>query len=160
MAEDLKPQSDLVIEWREEYCGGIEEVDRQHQYLFLLVKNMSLENIEATLDELANYVFTHFSTEKKLMELSCYPDCDLHCQVHDGFVLTVAECIACDQEWDNDRIYTLRDYLNSWLIDHIMVEDQKFSQWYQNYQFRIDSQATADQGAKKQGWFTRIFARK
>lgn len=154
---DLKPYRHVVVEWGEEYCGGIEEIDRQHQHLFTLVKYMGFENIEETLDELANYVFTHFSTEQKLMEESSYPDLEGHCQIHNGFVLAVADSIASDKNWDNDRIHELRDYLNGWLVDHILVEDIKFARWYKDYEQRTKGDKNKDRTAAQQGWFSRVF---
>lgn len=152
---NLKPQRHIV-EWREEYCGGIDEVDQQHQHLFLLVKEMSLERIDETLDELANYVFSHFSTEQKLMEECSYPNLVEHGEVHDGFVLTVAECIASDHEWDLDRIRELRAYLNAWLINHIVVEDKKFSLWYKEYEQRLKEPLEVKKTLQR-NWFTRFF---
>lgn len=152
---DLKPQRHIV-EWRDEYCGGIDEVDQQHKHLFFLVKEMSLHQIDETLDELANYVFSHFATEQKLMEECSYPNLVEHHEVHDGFVLTVAQCIASDQAWDNDRIRELRAYLNAWLINHIMVEDKKFSLWYKEYEQQLKEQSE-EQKAQQGNWFSRFF---
>lgn len=133
MASDGEPQAVHVTEWRQEYCCGIDNIDMQHKQLFELVKYLSLETIEKSLDQLINYVFSHFSAEQQLMDLSGYPQTAYHREIHDGFVLTVAECVASDQPWNHERICALRHHLNEWLIEHIVREDQKFAHWYLEY---------------------------
>ena len=158
MSADLKPRC-AVVEWREEYNTGIDEVDSQHKHLFFLVKYLGLETIDETLNELADYVFAHFSAEQKLMEEGDYSELDHHREIHDGFVITVAECIASDHAWDDDRIHELREYLNAWLIEHIMVEDQNFGRWYKNYKQSLEDEKAKGQTVTPEGWFTRIFKR-
>lgn len=135
MKVDPKGRRVYVVEWKDAYSNGIDEVDDQHKHLFFLVKCLRLETIEKTLDDLADYVFSHFSTEQGLMDESEYPDRDRHRQIHDQFVSTVAECIADDAPWDDERLHDLRKFLNKWLIGHIMTDDQQFGRWYKQYRY-------------------------
>jgi hemerythrin len=136
MEGEAKERRVYVVEWKDAYSNGIDQVDEQHKHLFFLVKCLKLETIEKTLDELADYVFSHFSTEQKLMEESVYPDRERHRQIHDQFVSNVAECIANDNPWDDKRLHELRKFLNKWLIGHIMTDDQQFGRWYKQYQYQ------------------------
>lgn len=155
MSADLSPQR-VIVEWREEYNTGIDEIDRQHQHLFSLVKYLGIETIDETLDELTDFVFTHIATEQKLMVESNYPELDHHRQVHDRFVLTVAEGLSSDQAWDDDRINKLRKFLNVWLSEHILVDDQTFACWYENYKKSLKGQKNTAQSVRRQGWVSRI----
>ena len=68
----------FVIKWREGFKINISQIDDEHQHLFVLVKALDLQVVEQTIDELLDYVVTHFSNEQALMERSGYPAFDKH----------------------------------------------------------------------------------
>jgi hemerythrin len=147
----------FVIEWREGFKVGIEQVDAEHKHLFELVKNLSLDSIQTTIEELLDYVVTHFSSEQGLMEESGYPDFRTHLGLHEQFGATVADFLGSGDEWTAGRVHELRKFLNKWLIGHIMTHDLRFGRWYQR-QAVISTTAQAV-SAKKPGWFARVFGR-
>ena len=157
MKNEVKERRVYVVEWKDAYSNGIDEVDAQHKHLFFLVKCLKVETMEKTLDELADYVFSHFSTEQKLMDESEYPDRDRHRQIHDQFVSTVAECIANDEPWNEDRLHDLRKFLNKWLIGHIMTDDQQFGRWYKQYQYHQNFEAARFSPDNERSWLNRLF---
>ena len=54
----------FVVEWRDGFKVGISQVDAEHRHLFTLIKALSLDNVGDTLNELLDYVVTHFSNEQ------------------------------------------------------------------------------------------------
>ena len=87
----------------------------------------------ATLDELLTYVVTHFSHEQQLMESSGYPAFAEHLKLHEQFSVTVADFLGAGERWSEDRVETLRRFLNRWLIGHIMTHDLRFGNWYRDH---------------------------
>jgi len=53
-----------VIEWREGFKIGIAQVDQEHRHLFSLVRALNLDSVQHTVEELLDYVVTHFSNEQ------------------------------------------------------------------------------------------------
>jgi hemerythrin len=157
MTKETTDKKVFVIEWREGFKVGIAQVDTEHRHLFGLVKNLSLESIQATIEELLDYVVTHFSNEQGLMEESGYPDFRAHLGLHEQFGATVADFLGSGDEWSGERVQELRKFLNKWLIGHIMTHDLRFGRWYQ----REASLSRKVEGppAKKPGWFARIFGK-
>src|SRR6266568_3885269 len=70
-----KPQhAGFVVEWRDGFKIGVDQIDAEHRHLFTLVKSVSINNVQDTLGELLDYVVTHFTHEQDLMETSGFPD--------------------------------------------------------------------------------------
>lgn len=124
------PKTPYVIEWRDGFKIGVAQVDQEHQKLFTLVKALSLESVDQTVEELLDYVVTHFTNEQELMETSGYPAFDQHLKLHEEFASNVADFLGNDGAWTEDRVQELRRFLNKWLIGHIMTHDLRFGKWY------------------------------
>lgn len=73
MAVEDGKRAPFVIEWRDGFKINIDQVDDEHRRLFQLVKALDLDTVEQTLEELLEYVVTHFTNEQALMERSGYP---------------------------------------------------------------------------------------
>jgi hemerythrin len=130
-----------VLEWRQGFCTGVPEIDGEHQHLFELVKALELQTVEATLNELLEYVVTHFTNEQHLMEQSGYPEFQQHVALHEQLASQVAEFLALDTSWTEDRLQRLRRFLNQWLVGHILAHDLRFGRWY------LEQQRTPRAGA-------------
>lgn len=126
--EDLKKP--FVIEWRQGFKVNIDQVDAEHQHLFTLVKALSLDSVQQTVEELLDYVVVHFSNEQALMEKSGYPAFEQHLKLHEDFAGHVAEFLGASDNWTEERVQELRRFLNKWLVGHIMTHDLRFGKWY------------------------------
>ena len=62
--------------------------------MFTLVKALNLESVERTLEELREYVVTHFSNNQALMEKSGYPAFEEHLKLHEAFGASVADFLS------------------------------------------------------------------
>ena len=71
-------RSPYSIAWRDQFRVDIPQVDAEHKRLFSLVKSLSLESADETVEELLEYVVLHFTNEQGLMERSGYPAFDQH----------------------------------------------------------------------------------
>lgn len=151
-AEQREP---FVIEWRDGFKIGIVQIDLEHRHLFTLVKALNLHSVRQTVDELLNYVVTHFTNEQRLMEASQYPAFEQHLKLHEEFGFSVAEFLGNSEEWTEDRVQELRRFLNKWLIGHIMTHDLRFGKWYENRSMSI--QPIPPKVDAPRGFFARLF---
>lgn len=167
MTTDTEPRTTpYVIEWREGFGIGIPLVDQEHRHLFALVKSLNVDTVERTVDELLEYVVTHFTNEQALMERSRYPAFEQHLRLHEEFGASVADFLANGESWDEERVQKLRRFLNKWLIGHIMTHDLRFGRWYAEHRAHVAAVArTAPAPAapvaasRPRGWFARLFGR-
>jgi hemerythrin len=145
----------FVIEWRDGFKINIAQVDYEHRHLFSLVKALNLGSIDRTLEELLDYVVTHFSNEQALMEKSGYPAFDQHLKLHEAFGSFVGEFLGAGEAWTEDRVQELRRFLNKWLIGHILTHDMRFGKWHagQHGPNAVQVQATKEQ----RGFLARLF---
>jgi hemerythrin len=157
-AEESGRKAPFVVEWRDGFKINIQQVDDEHRHLFALVKALNLNTVERTLEELLDYVVTHFSNEQTLMEQSGYPAFEQHLKLHEEFGAHVADFLGSGDAWSEERIQDLRRFLNKWLIGHIMTHDLRFGKWYAA---NAGQTARAVQATKEQrGFFARLFGLK
>lgn len=150
----------FVVEWRDGFRIGVDQVDAEHHHLFVLVKALSLANVQETLNELLEYVVVHFTHEQEIMERSGYPEFKEHLALHESFSANVAEFLSRDEEWTEDRINELRRFLNKWLVGHILTHDLRFGRWYLDDGHRDASiRVSVPAEKRKTGWFKRLLGR-
>jgi hemerythrin len=128
--EEQGKRAPFVVEWRDGFRINIPQVDAEHRHLFALVKALNLQSVDKTLEELLDYVVTHFSNEQALMEASGYPAFEQHLKLHEEFSAFVGEFLSGADVWTEDRIQELRRFLNKWLIGHILTHDMRFGNWH------------------------------
>lgn len=148
----LAPKTAFVVEWREGFCIGIDQLDSEHRHLFALVMALNLGTVEQTVEQLLDYVVTHFSREQEAMEKSGYPAFEQHLTLHEAFASQIADFLMGSDGWTEARVQELRRFLNKWLISHIMTHDIRFGKW-----FAAHNRPTADAGAAHTGLVCRLF---
>ncbi|MBP8183342.1 MAG: hemerythrin family protein [Rhodoferax sp.] len=147
-----------VIEWRDGFKIGVAQVDEEHRHLFTLVRALNLASVDQTVEELLDYVVTHFSHEQDMMEKSGYPAFEQHLKLHEEFAAQVADFLGNGVEWDEDRVQELRRFLNKWLIGHIMTHDLRFGKWHATHAAAAVS--AAQKSPASVGFFARLFGAK
>lgn len=82
-----------MLQWREEYCVGVLEIDQEHRALVesmnrlvQLIRSGDSSGIADALAFLASYVHAHFGNEERLMHDLHYPLMGDHVQEHRKFV--------------------------------------------------------------------------
>jgi hemerythrin len=149
----------FVVEWREGFKTGVAAIDDEHQHLFTLVKRLEVENVKQTLDELLEYVVSHFTNEQALMESSGYPGFEAHLALHEQLSAQVAEFLATGDEWTEERVQDLRRFLNRWLVGHILTHDLRFAKWYVEYGSKQPPRGRASLPRPRSSWFDRLLGR-
>ena len=122
------------VEWSNELCVGIEEIDSQHKVLVDLLNEVHEaiqrgRTLEATRDIIARldeYARVHFAVEESLMRILHYPDYERHKEEHDQLVARLAGLHAKLDEGKGALGFELAQLLKHWLTKHIMEVDQRY----------------------------------
>lgn len=122
----------VLVEWNKELETGVTFVDTDHKVLINLLNQVNVcieEHEESTvlgsvLDALVEYTDYHFQREEKMMELSGYTGLDAHISIHRALSRQVRD-VYTNHQADPWGIHPeqVRDFLQSWLTDHIMGHD-------------------------------------
>lgn len=123
------------IEWTSDMSVGHPELDRDHQRLIGILNslgvNMELGNrniVEFILDDLTHYVRVHFQREELHMESIGFPDLVRHRAIHERISGRIE-----DAKWKYFQGFSatlqneLLAFLTTWLNNHILVEDMRYS---------------------------------
>ena len=134
-----------LIEWNSSVSMGIEEIDIQHKKLVDILNNFfnSMMNgkaydvLETTFNELLDYGIYHFATEEKYFEKFNYEYAEEHIAEHKFFINKIKELKKSFDNGDiqregSDKVLTVElwDFLKKWLVNHIKVDDHKYSKLF------------------------------
>jgi len=126
-----------MFDWKEEYAIGIEAIDDQHQGWFKLGKKLedladnhqyeeNFEKIIFAINDLLTYTSDHFKKEEAYMKSINYPDRTAHMTDHQKMVDYIASIdIGAIDETQHKTIGALVDFISGWIINHILIVDQK-----------------------------------
>jgi hemerythrin len=122
--------------FKEEFKTGIEGIDREHAKLFEITDRAyqtlmddfipdKYDYIVDILNELKAYAVTHFKNEEEYMMSIKYRKLLSHKTEHQDFIEKVSE-YDLDQLDENqkDSILEILEFLNDWLIHHILENDK------------------------------------
>lgn len=118
--------------WKDEYSIGDAMIDSQHRHLFNLANKLvdSKDQAEATNNamKLFRYVREHFSDEEAVMRKTGYPAVHEHVLLHEDLItrLSIISSDICQDQWSMDA---LKEFMNQWLLVHIVKEDTKIGRY-------------------------------
>ena len=125
-----------MIEWKDEYALGIEEIDTQHKQLFeiadriyaLIQNNLVMDKYDGIVEiinELKEYTIYHFAAEEKYMESIGYKKIFSQKVAHKEFLQKMEE-IDLDKidNGQNEYLMETLDFVVEWLGQHILREDK------------------------------------
>src|SRR3989339_596228 len=121
--------------WNEKMALGIESVDREHQKLFEMIdqlqkamtKGQSSSALGQIFAGLIDYTNNHFGHEARLFEELGYENRAAHLAKHDLFTDKMAVLKSQFDAQSNFMIgVDVMNFLNDWLIEHVMGEDRKY----------------------------------
>ena len=118
--------------WRPEYSVGDEHLDGQHRGLIELIDLLENESrMGEVLERLEIYVDEHFRDEEAMLEKAGYPDLATHKLQHKAFEewFSVSRRAFREPEVSLMLGESIRAYLKSWLVNHIMVSDKDYASW-------------------------------
>ena len=140
--------------WSDSYCVGIRKIDAQHRRLFELIDALE-ESLDApsrfgkqtsALDEMVDYIQTHFFAEERMMNRHQYPAYHEHRVLHLDFVRRTLEF---QRRFGDDPASLTKDvltFLREWWVGHILGVDMEYKVYFAE-QGVLDEVATEDEDA-------------
>ena len=127
-----------VIHWNQDLCVGIEEIDEDHQTLVKYLNELFVACaagqgpavLKSTLENVKAYTRTHFAHEEDVMRKVKYPGVEEHLRDHAFLISELDDLIeAFDQEPNHDLSNKTLQFLEDWLLHHILEEDKKIGRF-------------------------------
>ncbi|MCP4571655.1 MAG: hemerythrin family protein [bacterium] len=124
-----------LIEWKEEFSVGNEELDRQHRKWLEFIERLHQVDdadchdriVHDILDEMEIYSRYHFWSEERMLEQAGYEDLENHRREHDamkGRIAAQMNAFRSDTDFDHSRV---AEMLWHWLIEHILQSDHRYT---------------------------------
>lgn len=122
--------------FKDEFRTGINSIDEEHQKLFEIADKAyetlmdafipdKYDYIVEILNELTDYATTHFEHEEEYMMSIRYKKLISHKAEHEEFIEKISGYDLSEiDEQQKDVILELLDFLNDWLIHHILENDK------------------------------------
>lgn len=123
-----------LIEWKEQYSVGVEEIDEQHQKMIGIINELfhaveqskEKERIPFILTELVSYAEYHFSTEEKHFEEFDFEGKEEHIKVHNSYREKIAQFLKKHKEGDGALPFEILIFLKEWWVGHITGMDRGY----------------------------------
>lgn len=129
-----------IVPWNEKLTTGIELLDSQHRDFLInsnrfIIRVRAKKEIEASkeqLDYLTHFLMIHFQVEETFMVESGFPDYLHHQAIHKHLKFKVQEMttILKEQDFSPSAIEQFCQFVNEWVVGHILKEDIDFAQYY------------------------------
>lgn len=136
----MKEDELTMYEMKDEYKTNIDIIDKQHKHLFeitdrtyeLLTNDLLVDKYDRILellDELKEYTLFHFSTEEKYMEEINYKNLEAQKEAHAQFIKKLDDYnLNTIDDNQDESIRDLLEFLNSWLVNHIINMDKQIGE--------------------------------
>lgn len=117
-----------------DYIMNISEIDAQHRHfasildkVYDAILHSSPREVQGgLLDDLINYAVIHFGTEEKYFDQFNYEGAVEHKAEHRKLEEQVLKFQTEFKSGEKDISVELIDFLEDWLINHLMVMDKKY----------------------------------
>jgi len=125
---------------KDEFKTGIEIIDNEHKMLFEIadkIYNLSknefiidkYDRIVNLIEELKGYAALHFRDEEAYMESINYKKMFTQKVDHDNFIKKLNQIDLNDLDANQDEyIFDLLEFVNEWLVSHILEKDKLIAQ--------------------------------
>ncbi len=123
-----------ALEWDDRFATKVSKFDNEHKTLFAMVNDLhdamqqkrSRDTVGSVLNRLIDYTAKHFAGEEEAMTRTSYPDFAAHKREHEKLV---EQALGLKAKFDAGETLPAQgviEFLQSWLINHIMGVDKKY----------------------------------
>lgn len=124
-----------IMIWNPTYSVGVRELDDQHKGLIHMINEMHYamnqdkgqEAISSIVEQMFDYMETHFSTEEAYLQKFSYPALSSHQQQHEEFRAKARDLRERVSQHEFILSFEIVQFLSDWLQNHIMIADKKYS---------------------------------
>jgi hemerythrin len=137
------PMLKVPNEWADEMNIGVDAIDTDHINFFKMLNRIRVLSekgsnpsiIGSVLAELHEYTLLHFEREEAVMEACGHPDLEDHKLVHLEFQEKVEKLLSEPSREENaDMQTTLLNFLENWLVEHILEMDKSIQIYVEKQQ--------------------------
>ena len=122
-----------LIEWRDEFCVGVDEVDHEHRELVGLINRLhddmaegaARDEIVAALGEIYAQISAHFALEEKFMRESRYMAYAEHKEDHEILLDDLRDIMEQVETGGGYREERLSQDLEYWFSEHFRTHDAR-----------------------------------
>jgi hemerythrin-like metal-binding protein len=126
------------FEWKNEYSGGITEIDEQHKVIIELMNELYdairfkkeetiTKNVFIELLKYSNY---HFNLEGQLFDKYQYEKEDQHINEHKHFIEKIKTLIINEYLTDHNIAIETLQYLKNWFQNHMLKTDMDYCEYF------------------------------
>jgi len=142
----------MPIQWTKDLSTGINELDHQHQGLFVMVGALQeairanrLDRVADTIRFLERYAVEHFATEERYMRAHGYPNLPEHRAAHLEFVAEFRRHgqLLASKGLRPLLVVEMFGWLRDWLAEHVRSADGEVARHF------------AGVGVRPPGWVRR-----
>jgi hemerythrin len=127
-----------LIDWNESYSVGVAAMDMQHQKWCAIINRLheammtgKAKDMQKTImEEMVAYAKTHFKSEESLLQGRTYPELQKQAREHKAFMVKINQLQAKVASGAIVLTVDVMDFLKDWLVNHILVEDKKYGEWF------------------------------
>jgi hemerythrin-like metal-binding protein len=120
-----------LLEWKEEYATGIDDVDDEHKDLIdvinrlheLLLADDAKLTVPAFFARLIDGVSAHFALEERIMGESAYPDREAHRADHERLLDEMRDLVEAFRQAEEVDSVDLAMRLEPWFSQHFATHD-------------------------------------
>ena len=132
------------IEWTDDFSVNVKEIDEQHKQLIAMINtlheaflaNKAKEVHNKIVQGMVDYARIHFQTEEKYMMIYEYPGYKEHHEEHERFAEKALQLQNQLRSSGFVLSQTILDFLKSWIHDHILGTDKKYTQFFNRHGIR------------------------
>lgn len=130
-----------MLQWKQEYETGIEDIDYQHHFFFNLIVRLygelaSSDDLlykNALISELAAYARFHFISEENMMLRSAFPGMHDHKNLHHELLNHLSVRVnKMEINCSDENRWAVIAFLMDWFLHHTTTIDQEFAKYLHN----------------------------
>jgi len=138
MSDDSYTPGQGLFQFSKRFSVLVDSMDADHQKIFdyinqihALTKNRGPVSEQARLfEELAAFTTEHFAREEELMAANQFPGLEQQQHEHRELLDRVDAYVEALQKGVEINMIAAMNFLNSWLINHIMKLDQQYGEYF------------------------------
>jgi hemerythrin len=124
------------ISWKDEYCIGIEEIDKQHmdfvklinRFVIIFGSGAHIRLQDRLLLEILKYIEYHLVSEENMMIIYKYPNIAIQEKEHSILIKSFkSKCSGLREGSINGN--DIVQYLMNWFMSHTQKEDRRFAKY-------------------------------
>ena len=129
-----------LVEWRDDFKIGIEEVDFEHQELIELInesyneakKDSSTSAVLDSLGEIFVQISAHFALEEKEMRELKYDQYEVHKEDHEDLLDSIRDIMDDYEERETLDEEEFGARLKDWFVNHFSTKDARLHKFLEH----------------------------